>query len=95
MSLGLAEECIPANRFCKTEIFDLVVLRKKYLVLRRLSDFELKKGRDILTKSVFQSNLGLIIMSLGLAEECIPANRFCKTKIFDLIVLRKKYFGGC
>ena len=25
-------------------IFDLVVLRKKYLVLRWLSDFELKKG---------------------------------------------------
>ena len=26
------------------EFFDLVVLRKKYLVLRWLSDFELKKG---------------------------------------------------
>ena len=25
-------------------LFDLVVLRKKYLVLRWLSDFELKKG---------------------------------------------------
>ena len=34
-------------------------------------------------------------MSLVLAEECIPANRFCKTGIFDLVVLRKKYFGGC
>ena len=54
-----------------------------------------KKGRDNLTKSVFQSSLGLIIMSLGLAEECIPANRFCKTEIFDLVVLRKKCFGGC
>ena len=28
-------------------------------------------------------------------EECIPANRFCRTKIFDVVVLRKKYFGGC
>ena len=27
----------------RKEIFDLVVLRKKYLVLRWLSDFELKK----------------------------------------------------
>ena len=54
-----------------------------------------KKSRDNLTKSVFQSSLGLTIMSLGLAEECIPANRFCKTEIFDLVVLRKEYLGGC
>ena len=54
-----------------------------------------KRGRDNLSKSVFQSSLGLIIMSLGLAEEYIPANRFCKTEIFDAVDLRKKYFGGC
>ena len=28
----------------RKRFFDLVVLRKKYLVLRLLSDFELKKG---------------------------------------------------
>ena len=28
----------------REEFFDLVVLRKKYLVLRLLSDFELKNG---------------------------------------------------
>ena len=60
-------------------------------------DFELKKySLGNLTKSFFfQSSLGLILLNWGLAEECIPANRFCKTKIVDLVVLRKKYFGGC
>ena len=45
------------------ENLDLAVLRKKYSVLRWLSDFELKKGRDSLTKTVFQSSLELIILS--------------------------------
>ena len=59
-------------------------------------DFELKKfGLGNLTKSFFQSSLGLILLNWGLAEECIPANRFCRTEIFDLVVLRKKYFVGC
>ena len=59
-------------------------------------DFQLKKlSLCNLTKSFFQSSLGLILLNWGLAEECVPANRFCRTKIFDLIVLRKKYFGGC
>ena len=44
--------------------FDLVVLRKKYLVLRWLSDFVLKKfSLGNLTKSVFQSSLGLILLN--------------------------------
>ena len=57
------EECIPANRFCRTKIFDVVVLRKMYIVLRWLSVLISKKARDSLTKSVFQSSLGLIILS--------------------------------
>ena len=59
-------------------------------------DFELKKislGNS--KKSFFQSSLGLILLNCGLAEESIPPNRFCRTKVFDLVFLRKKYFGGC
>ena len=59
-------------------------------------DFELKKfSLGNLTKSFFQSSLGLILLNWGLAEECVPANRFCGTKNFDLVVLRKKNFSGC
>ena len=58
--------------------------------------FEVKKfSLGNLTKSFFQSGLGLILLNWGLAEECVPAKRFCRTKIFDLVVLRKKYVGGC
>ena len=46
-------------------------------------DFELKKlSLGNLTKSFFQSSLGLILLNWGLAEECVPANRFCGKKIF-------------
>ena len=59
-------------------------------------DFELKKlSLGNLTKSFFQSSLGLILLNWGLAEECVPANRFCRLKIVGLVVLRKKNFGGC
>ena len=59
-------------------------------------DFELKKfSLGSLPKGFFQSSLGLILLNWGLAEEFVPANRFCMTKLFDLVVLRKKYFGGC
>ena len=59
-------------------------------------DFELEKfSLGNLTKSFFQSSLRIILLNGGLAEECVPVNRFCWTKIFDLVVLRKKYFGGC
>ena len=59
-------------------------------------DFELKKfSLGNLTKSFFQSSLGLILLNWGLAGECVPANKFCRTKVFDLFVLRKKYSGGC
>ena len=61
-----------------------------------VADFELKKfSLGNLTKSFFQSSLGLILLNRGLAEDCFSANRFCGTEIFDLVVLRKKYFGGC
>ena len=54
-------------------------------------DFELKKfSLGNLMKSFFQSSLGLILLNWGLAEECVPAKRFCRTKSFDLVVLRKK-----
>ena len=94
LNWGLAEECVSVNRFCRTKVFDLVVLRKSTSVV---VDFELKKySLGNLTKSFFfQSSLGLILLNWGLAEECIPANRYCRTEIFDLVVLRKKYFGGC
>ena len=59
-------------------------------------DFELKKiSLGNLTKSFFQSSPGLILLNWRLAEKCVPANKFCRTKIFDLFVLRKKYSGGC
>ena len=59
-------------------------------------DFELKKFcLGNFTKSFFQSSLGLILLNGGLAEECVPSNRFCGTKMFDMVVLRKKHFGGC
>ena len=59
-------------------------------------DFELKKfSLGNLEKSFFQSSLGLILLNWGLAEECVPANRFCRLEISDLAVLRKKYVGGC
>ena len=59
-------------------------------------DFELKKfSLGNLTKDFLQSSLGLILLNWGLAEECVPAKKFCRTKIFDLFVLRKKYSGGC
>ena len=59
-------------------------------------DFELKKfSLGNLRKSLFQSSLGLILLNWGLAEECVAAYSFCRTKIFDLVVLRKKYIGGC
>ena len=59
-------------------------------------DFELKKfSLGNLTKSFFLSSLGLILLNWELAEEGVPANRFCRTKIFDLVVLRTKYFVGC
>ena len=59
-------------------------------------DFELKKfSLGNLKKSFFQSSLGLILLNGGLAKECVPANRFCRTEIFDLAVLQKNYFGGC
>ena len=59
-------------------------------------DYELKKfSLGNLTKSFFQSSLGLILLNGGLTEEWVPANMFCRTKIFDLFVLRKKYSGGC
>ena len=55
-------------------------------------DFELKKfSLGKLTKSFFQYSLGLILLNWGLAQECVPANRLCRTKKFDLVVLRKKY----
>ena len=61
-----------------------------------VADFELKKfSLGSLTKSFFQSSLGLILLNWGLAEECVPANRFCGTKSFDLVVLRKKNISGC
>ena len=59
-------------------------------------DFELKKfSLGNLTKSFFLSSIGLILLNWGLAEECVPANRFCRTKLFALVVLRKKNFVGC
>ena len=59
-------------------------------------DFELKKfSLGNLTKSFFQSSLGLILLNWGMAEECVPANRFCGTKNFHLVVLREKNFSGC
>ena len=54
-------------------------------------DVQLKKlSLGNLTKSFFQSSLGLILLNWRLAEECVPANRFFRTKIFVLVVLRKK-----
>ena len=61
-----------------------------------VADLKLKKfSLGNLMKSFFQSSLGLIVLSWGLAEECAPANRFCRTEIFDLVVLQEMYFGGC
>ena len=74
--------CVSLLVGCKRErFFDLAVLRKK--VQMWLSDSELKKvSWDNLTKSVFQSSLGLILLNWGLAEECTPANSFWKRRIF-------------
>ena len=58
-------------------------------------DFELKKFSLGNLTIFFQSSLGLILLNWGLAEECVAAYSFCRTKIFDLVVLRKKYIGGC
>ena len=70
------------------KIFDLVVLRKKYLVLRWLSDFELKKYSlgNLTKRFFFQSSLGLILLNWGLAEDCVPAYSFCR---------RKNFCSGC
>ena len=46
-------------------------------------DFEIKKySLGNLTKSFFQSSLGLILLNWGLAEKCVAAYCFCKKKIF-------------
>ena len=47
-------------------------------------------SRENLTKIVFQSSLGLILLKGGLAELCIPPGGLQKEGIFDLVVLRKK-----
>ena len=87
------EECVPAKRFCRTRFLIWLFYEKSISVV---VDFELKTfSFGNLTKSFFQPSLGLILLNLGLAEECVPANRFCGTKNFDLVVLRKKNFSGC
>ena len=46
-------------------------------------DFELKKfSLGNLTKSFFQSSLGLILVNWGLAEERVPPNSFCRRRIY-------------
>ena len=52
-------------------------------------------SRENLTKIVFQSSLGFILLKWGLAEECIPPVGSERQIIFDMIVLRKKYLCGC
>ena len=56
-------------------------------------DFELKKfSLGNLTKSFFQSSLGLILLNGGLAEKCVSLLIVSTGEgIFDLVVLRKKY----
>ena len=46
-------------------------------------DIELKKiSLGNLTKSFFQSSLGLILLNWGLAEECVAAYSFSRRSIF-------------
>ena len=96
LNRGLVEECIPTNRFRKRRIFFIWL---DYEKLQSTSGgcqiSSSKKCRDNLTKSVFQSSLWLILLNCWLAKECVPANRFCRTEYFDLVLLGKKYSGDC
>ena len=77
---GLAEECAPADKFCGQKFSIWLFYEKSTSVV---VDFELKKfSLGNLTKSFFQSSLGLIVLNWGLAEEYIPPNCFCKKKIY-------------
>ena len=88
MNWGLAEVCNPANRFLKRRNFWSCCSRKR--IHRWLSDSELKKASwDNLTKTVFQSSLGINLLNWGLEEECLPPSRFWKRRFFYLVVLQK------